>query len=191
MDLNFLWKHLEHIQGQIERADNKINLLLVVHLALVPFAVALIYRVVLEKPSCILKFPVCCLFSVFIIAALFFFWFEWNFVQMFRKTVSPRVNAQSYLNDKEYKSIVFWNHIADRRKFESFDAFNREYKEEQVKRDIMEQIYVNSHIAKEKFDYVRKAYRNLKFSVIFLLFMGISALFYLLMCEPLQPKAGL
>ncbi len=190
MNLDFLWRHLEYVQNQIERADGKMNLLLIVHLALVPFAATLIYHVFLGGPSCLLKFPFFYLFSVFVLFVLAFFWFEWKFVQLFREAVSPRVDAQKYLG-REYRSIVFWNHIADRRKFASFDTFSREYREEQIREDLLEQIYVNSHIAREKFERVQKAYRNLKHSVLFLLLVGISALAFLLICQISRPQAGL
>jgi len=190
MNLDFLWRHLEYVQNQIERADGKMNLLLVVHLALVPFAATLIYHVVLREPECLLRVPFCCLFLVFVLFALAFFWFEWKFVQLFRKAVSPRVDAQKYLG-REYKSIVFWNHIADRQKFRDFKSFEESYRKEQLEEDLLEQIYVNSHIAREKFECVQKAYRNLKHSVLFLLFMGISALAFLLICQISKPQAGL
>ncbi len=155
--LEFYQWHLNYVIDQIKMADNKMNFLLAIFSSLLG---ATMFR--LEKIwYFFIRSNICCkitlgfIFIVFIGIILYFYF-------LFNKAINPRIEPKKIINDNNYTSVIFWGDVAQKT-LQEFGA----HKEKDFKKDIQSQIIINSKIAQQKFNFVKKAY-NLIFTAIVL-----------------------
>ncbi|MHA1278052.1 MAG: Pycsar system effector family protein [Candidatus Helarchaeota archaeon] len=160
----FRWQ-LEYVIDQIKMADNKINFLLAIYLALVGLIISRVGKVIgifqNTNVCLILKVIIGIIGALFLCCAIKFFYH-------FINTIKPRTNPREILREENYKSVIFWKDIYDMG-YKNFNNVSLEIRYE----DLEKQIFVNSYIAKVKFGNVTIAYKFL---------IPTSFLFLILFC---------
>jgi len=163
--IEFLKWQFEYVIDQIKVADNKINFLLAVYLALLSIVVTQIREIAdifIDAKYCLGQKILCGIFcSFFIICIAISF-------ALVVKTVMPRTDPKKILGEEDYKSPIFWKDVADI----GHESFKKIGLEERYS-DLEKQVFITSSIAKVKFDSVMKAYILLGPTLIFFLILVI------------------
>lgn len=154
----FLKWQLTYVIDQIKMADYKINFLLAIYLAMLGIVVSQIVRMVgiFQSPY------VCLLWKIFVGAIIVVFLLcIINFFYRFINTVRPRTNPSKILGQNNYKSSIFWKDVSgmDYKNFKNI-TLKANYK------DLMKEVFVNSYIARVKFENVTNAYKSLALTII-------------------------
>jgi hypothetical protein len=159
----FLKWQMTYAIDQIKLADAKMNFIIVINLALLTLLTAKINEVVNIFNSGI-GCPIQVLVLILTIAYSFCFIrvivYIWN-------TIRPRIYPKEILKNKDYISAIFWGDVA----YGSINDF-RSIELEKRMDDLYDQVYVNSYIAREKFNNVRGAF-NILIPTTIIVFMII------------------
>ena len=160
-EIDFLKWQFEYVQDQIKTADNKINFLLVIYLALLSVEFAQIEKIVhIISNSCWWWEIIFGVISILFLSciAIFFYYFI--------NTIKPRKEPQEILGKEDYKSFIFWGHVAEIN-FENF----KDTRIEKFYDDLKNQVFINSVIANIKFKNVSSAYKLLYPTLIIFLIL--------------------
>ena len=161
----FLKWQLGYLIDQIKMADNKIYFLLAIYLVFLGLTISQVEKMI----DIFSNTSICCIWKVIIgIICLCFLYYIVKFFHHFVNTIKPRTNPQEILGEKDYKSFIFWKDIANM----GYDSF-RDATLETRYSDLEKQVFVNSFIAKAKFENVTNAYKFLVPTMIFLLIFFI------------------
>ena len=159
----FKWQ-LEYVQDQIKVADSKINFLLAIYLVLLGVGVAQAEKVIeifLNASACLeWKVVIGIVYMAFLFCVANFFWH-------FISTMKPRTEPQEILG-KDYRSYIFWKDISEM----GYKNF-RDASLKTLYSDLGKQVFVNSHIAKAKFENVNSAYKLFFLTLIIFLILFI------------------
>ncbi len=169
-----LFKQLNYIHEYINRADNKMHILLGFHFLLIAPVVKRANEVFsyflrsLNYQSSGIDPSKCIFLGIFFVFLILFAYFEGKFLYLFYRTLLPDLSTEDKVGT-DYKSVIFWGHIAwkyrDLNEFRS--ALEKAIKDENIyEDDIITQIYINSLIASHKFEKVQKAYTLLPWSIV-------------------------
>ena len=167
--IEFLKWQLGYVVDQIRMADNKINFLLAIYLAVLGLAISQIEKVI----NVFLNVCACWKIVIGIICFLFLCCIV-KFFCYFINTIKPRTESKDTLGEKDYKSLIFWKDVASM-KFENF----KNTKLEELYNDMKSQVFINCSIAKAKFKNVNSAYNLLLptliiFMILFILTCSIG-----------------
>lgn len=166
MNSDFWYKALLSVQNDIRLADNKVNFLLAFYSTLFGIFLAQLekYLTILTKFNFFVLL-ITILGGVFIYSVIRFFFY-------FYKTVHPRTKPQMLVENIP-KSKIFWGEIS----FMELDKFKSEAKlldNDKILEEILNQLYVNSKIANDKFYNVKEAYNLIPFTLItFILYFAL------------------
>lgn len=166
----FQWQ-FDYLITQQKMADNKINFLLVVYLSLLG-----IFLTQIERFLTFIESDLICLIWKLIVSiiCLGYIFLNYRFFDNYIKAIKPRIDPRKLLKDSKYISCIFWGDIADHG-FNKYANCNIG----DLHKDIKKQIYVNSIIAKEKFQNVYRAYSELIFTLIIFITMLAAIILFL------------
>ena len=165
-ETEFLKWQLEYVIDQIKMADNKINFLLAIYLVLLGIVASQIEKVT----TIFLNNCICFTWKVIIgIICALLLGCICKFFYYFINTIKPRTISKEILEEKDYESLIFWKDIANM----EYNNFKNATLKSRLG-DFKKQVFINSSIAKTKFENVVSAYKVLILTLIFLsIFVGI------------------
>jgi len=158
--------NLDWIQDQIKRADEKANIHLTIYIGLSGVFVAHLVVFVSFLSKCmslnqVVWWELVILGVVALLCLFLFGHFFWHFTLVLR----PRINYEDLIG-KDYKSLIFWGHIAELRWKEFKPKYLPESEPYPPAEDLKAQIYINSVIASEKYDHLKKSTRWFPLTII-------------------------
>lgn len=158
--IEFAWKILQHNQDMIKFADSKVRFLLIVS------GISTSY--ILVNLADFFSFPFLKQFMIGVFLVSFFFFLIFALL-----TIVPRYST--IIPSKMVPDVVFYQNIAERSSAEDYITDYSKSKEEDILRDVLNQVYVVSKIASDKFKYNFRSWICLGIQLIsFIMIMTIK-----------------